>query len=372
VHVGLALLTMFPGRVGGSETYVRGLLSEFGKGNGPERVTVLGNRHVMDAYSDNGPVQLHHVRSYQPGDSNATRFAALQFARVAPRAAARDVPGDLDLIHYPVTIPIPRVPGKPSVVSLLDVQHHELPQMFSALERRLRAWAYDDAAREADVVVTISEHSRGAIVERLGIDAERVVAIPLGVDHARFSPDGPRADGVPERYVFYPANMWPHKNHERLLDAFERVDDEDLWLVLTGQPYGNEALLEGRERVLHLGHVSAEQIVELYRGAVGLVFPSLFEGFGLPVLEAMACGTAVATSERGSLAEVAGDAALTFDPEDVDAIAAAIVRLASDDVLRAELREKGIARAAHFTWAATAEQHLQVYERARLSARSSL
>ncbi|MEA2493354.1 MAG: hypothetical protein QOJ29_1265 [Thermoleophilaceae bacterium] len=364
MHLGFALLTMFPGRVGGSETYVHGLLSEFGKGNGPDQVTVLANRHVMEAYKDDGPVHLHHVRSYRPGDRNATRFAALQRARIAPRAVARDAPRDFDLLHYPVTIPVPRLPDVPTIVSLLDVQHHELPHLFSPLERRLRAWAYDDAAREADLVVTISEHSRRTIAERLGIDLERIVAIPLGVDHTRFTPEGPSADGVPQRYVFYPANMWPHKNHERMLDAFARAEDDDLWLVLTGQPYGNEKLLDGRERVLHLGHVSAAEIVGLYRGALGLVFPSLFEGFGLPVLEAMACGCPVATSNRGSLAEVAHGAALEFDPEDVDAIAAAIDRLASDEALRADLRAKGMAHAARFTWGATAHRHVQVYERA--------
>lgn len=354
---------MFPGRVGGSETYVRGLLGEYAAGHGPERVTVLANRHVMAAYApgDAGSVAFHHVRSYRPGDSNATRFAALQWARMRPPAVARDVPPGLDLVHYPVTIPIPRVEGVPHVVSLLDVQHHELPQMFSPAERRLRRWAYDDAARAAQLVVTISEHSRETIVERLGIPAERVLAIPLGVDHARFTPDGDAPEDVRERYVFYPANMWPHKNHERLLDAFASVRDPDLQLVLTGQTYGRERLLAGRKGVLHLGHVSGERLAALYRGAVATVFPSLFEGFGLPVLEAMASGCPVATSSRGSLAEVAGDAALTFDPENTEAIAAAIERLAGDAQLRARLREAGIARAAGFTWAATAERHTAAY-----------
>src|SRR5439155_14771947 len=117
-----------------------------------------------------------------------------------------------------VTVPVGVVPGVPRVVSLLDVQHHELPQAFSPLERRLRAWAYDDAARRADLVITISEHARRGIERWVGVPVERVVAIPLGVDPGRFHPDGPAGlDGLPERYVIYPANFWPHKNHERLL-----------------------------------------------------------------------------------------------------------------------------------------------------------
>src|SRR4051794_4185451 len=366
MHLGFALLTMFPGRVGGSETYVRGLLGEYGAGHGPESVTVLANRHVIDAYGSEtrGPVATRHVRSYWPGDSNATRYLALQVARVAPWLVARDAPRDLDLIHYPVSIPIPRVAGIPRVVTLLDVQHHELPDMFSAADRRLRSWAYADAARGADLVITISEHSRQTIAERLGIDPARIVAIPLGVDHDRFRPDGPRDPAAPERYVFYPANMWPHKNHARLLEAFEQVGDPELHLVLTGQAYGNEQLLHGRERVTHLGHVAAERLPGLYRGAIATVIPSLFEGFGLPALEAMASGCPVAVSSRGSLGEVAGDAALTFDPDDAGGIAAAIRELATSEELRDRLRERGLGRAAEFTWAATAQRHLSAYRQA--------
>ena len=157
--------------------------------------------------------------------------------------------------------------------------------------------------------------------------------------------------------------MWPHKNHGRLLDAFASVGDNDLWLVLTGQTYGHERLLagRGRERVRHLGHVPASDLAGLYRGAAAVVFPSLFEGFGLPPLEAMACAVPVAASGRGSLAEVCGDAALLFDPEDPDAMADAIRRVTSDETLRARLRAAGPARAARYTWAAAARRHVEAY-----------
>jgi glycosyltransferase involved in cell wall biosynthesis len=362
VHVALSLLTLFPGRVGGSESNVRGVLGEFASGHGPERVTVLANRHVLGPYAAyaGGPVSLRHVRAYRPGDRPATRFAAMNAGRVFPVLSGRD----FDVVHYPATVPVPRVRGVPRVVSLLDVQHHELPSMFSVLERRLRAWAYDGAAREADLVLTISEHARRGIVEHVGVPADRVWSIPLGVDHERFTVHGdgpPEALGLPARYVLYPANMWPHKNHARLLDAFASVGDDELWLVLTGQTYGNERLLAGRERVRHLGHVPAGDLAGLYRGAAAVVFPSLFEGFGLPPLEAMACGVPVATSARGSLAEVCGDAALLFDPEDRAAIADAIRRVTTEETLRARLRAAGPARAARYTWAAAARRHIEAY-----------
>jgi glycosyltransferase involved in cell wall biosynthesis len=354
-------MTLFPGRVGGSETNVRGLLGEFAAGRGPERVTALANRHVMAAYGGyaGGPIRMRRVRSYRPGNRSATRFAAMHAGRHFPVLDR----GEFDLVHYPATVPVPRVRGPRRVVTLLDVQHHELPEMFSPLERRLRRWAYDDAARGADRVLTISEHARAGIVEHLGIPAERVEAIPLGVDHDRFRPDGPGATGLPERYVLYPANMWPHKNHARLLDAFSRLGDRDLWLLLTGQTYGREGLLEGHERVRHLGHVSAGELPAIYRGAQALVFPSLFEGFGLPPLEAMASGCPVAASAEGALGEVCGDAAVAFDPRDTDAIAHSIERVVGDAALRERLRGAGLRRASAFTWATTAERHVAAYER---------
>jgi glycosyltransferase involved in cell wall biosynthesis len=362
MHVAFSLMTLFPGRVGGSETLVRGLLGQYAEGNGPERVTALANRHVVSAYEqyERGPVRIEHVRSYRPGNSDATRFAAMHAGRVFPTLRGRD----FDLVHYPVTVPVPRVRAPRRVVSLLDIQHHALPEMFSAAERRFRRWAYDGAARDADLVLTISEHARSGIVERLGIPPDKVEAIPLGVDHATFTPHGPVKGGLPERYVLYPANMWPHKNHERLLEAFARLGDPDLWLVLTGQTYGREALLAGRERVMHLGHVPFAELAALYRGARALVFPSLFEGFGLPPLEAMACGVPVASSADGALGEVVAEVAVTFDPRDPDAIAEALRSIVSDEALRQRLRDAGLRHAARYTWGRAAASHMAAYTRA--------
>ena len=378
MHVGFSLLTLFPGRVGGSESNVRGLLGQFADGNGPERVTVLANRHVMAAYGPyaRGPVSLHEVHSYRPGDGNLTRLLAMTAAGLLPRIAARDVPRDLDVLHHPVTVPVPQLVDVPSVTTLLDLQHHELPESFPPAERLFRRWAYDGAGRRADLVVTISEHARAQIAAMEGIGPDRVESVPLGVDTGRFnqSPtEGDRALAarLPARFVVYPANLWPHKNHARLVEALAHVPDRDLHLVLSGQTYGRLDALLGHarragvaDRITHAGYLQPEEMPALLRTARALVFPSLFEGFGLPPLEAMACGCPVACSSTGSLPEVVDEAGLLFDPRAPGEIAGTIDSVTSDDAVRARLIASGLERARHFTWAAAARRHVALYRRA--------
>ncbi len=318
----------------------------------------------MKAYASSS-VSLELMRSYWTGSSDATRLAAMGLASLAHRRVSRDVPAGLDLIHYPVTVPIPKVHGLPSVVSLADVQHHDMPELFSSAERAYRRWAYDGAARAASEVITISEFSAARLVEKLGIEPERVHAIPLGIDHSRFNANAPMAEvpGLPGRYIYYPANAWPHKNHALLFEALSRLADPDMYLVLTG--HGQEPMPgDEARRIVRLGRIPESDIPGLYRGATALVFPSLYEGFGFPPLEAMACGCPVAASHVGAVAEACGDAALLFDPTDAESITAAIARITADNNLRTQLRAAGLTRASQFTWKRTAQQHLSVYREA--------
>ena len=339
---------------------------------------MLANRHVAAAYGElaRGAVELHEVRSYRAGDRLSTRLAAMLAARALPARAASDVPRGLDVVHYPVTVPIPRTDA-PTVVTVHDLLHHEVPGALSFPERRLRRWSYDESARSATVVATVSEHAKATIVDRLGIDPGRVEVVHHGIDHERFTPNDADDDvaskrlALPSRFVLYPANIWPHKNHERLLEGLAACDDRDVALVLTGETYGRlrPLLQRARElgvdgRVTHLGYVPAALLPVLYRRASAVVFPSLFEGFGTPPLEAMACGCPVACSMRASLAELCGDAVLPLDPESPDSIGAAIEGILSDEPLRSRLRSAGIERAASFTWIASAARHRAIYARA--------
>ena len=203
----------------------------------------------------------------------------------------------------------------------------------------------------------MSEFVRGRAIELLELEPSRVHVVPHAIDHSVFR----LGDEEPEPIVLYPARPWPHKNHTRLFDAFAilRETRPQLRLVLTGG--GLERLEPMPEGVENLGSVSSEHLASLYRRAACLVYPSLYEGFGLPVLEAMACGCPVAASNAGAIPEVAGDAAVLFDATDADAMAAAIVEA---DERREELRKRGLARAALYTWDETARLHENVYRAA--------
>ena len=232
-----------------------------------------------------------------------------------------------------------------------DLQHELYPAFFSRAELAYRRAVYSWTVKRSLLLIAISHHARSSLLERYELPADRVRTIHLGIDHARFTPDG----RTRQPFVLYPANRWPHKNHDRLFDAFALVRRErpELRLVLTGQGHDRARLPEAVES---RGHVSPDELVDLYRSAGCLVFPSLYEGFGLPPLEAMACMCPVATSNATSLPEVCGDAAEYFDPLSVEEMAAAILR-----ALEGRLVEQGLARAAGFTWDACARAHDGVY-----------
>jgi glycosyltransferase involved in cell wall biosynthesis len=382
LNVGFSLLTLFPGRVGGSETYVRGLLREYAKDGGRAGVTVLANRHVMSAYGPEfrSALPLHEVTSYRPGDSMPTRALAMAAARLAPGRVAAGLPAGLDLLHYPVTVPIPRFDG-PTVVTSHELLHHVLPDTLSRAERAYRRWAYDAAIQQADHVVAVTRDLRERIVERLEIPAERISVIYLGIHADRFAPEPDETDAalaerlsLPNRFILYPANIWPHKNHGRLLEGLARVADPELRLVLAGQDYGRLARLMARaadlgiaDRICHVGQVPADLTPGLYRRATALVFPSLYENCSSPPLEAMASGCPVACSTGGALREVCGEGALMFDPLRADAIAHAIERITTDDELRGRLRKAGRDHVTRFSWPEAALRHRAVYERVAVS-----
>ncbi len=297
--IGISLVTLRPGRMGGSETYVRGLLRA---------------------------LEEHGELEYRPlvrGDASLA---------------------GLDAVHYPFTIAYPRT-KLPAAVTVHDVLHRESLPSSRALVRR---FTYDRSSRSARVVIVPSDFVRGRAHELLGIPIDRLRVVHHGIDHDRFHPGNEQREG----FLFYPAEPWPHKNHARLFEAFARLRAErpELELVLTG------TFRDLPPGVRTLGRVEWDELPGLYRRAGALVFPSLYEGFGLPPLEAMACGCPVASSSAGSLPEVCGDAAVYFDPTSVDEMVAAV-----REALEGELVHKGLEQAARFTWEACARGHDAAY-----------
>ena len=343
--VGIALLTLVPGVHGGAESATRELLRALHRGG------TLPYRVYLPPGAPDGaeglPAEI--VPEYRLARTIGERLAAMTLAAVRPGPLRRHL-GAARVVHYPLTIRIPPV-SAPSVVTLQDLQHLDLPHLFSRGERAFRTLAYHRSARSAQTVVVPTTFVRDRVVERLGIPPGRIRVVHYGVDHARFAPGAEQREPL----LLYPARPWPHKNHARLFEAFAllRRDRPELRLVLTGGGHSGPAPagVEARE-------VSATELVALYRRAAALVFPSLYEGFGLPPLEAMACGCPVACSAIPSLAEVCGDAALTFDPEDPAAIAAAVAAVLDDPE---PWRTRGTARAAAFTWERTAAAYEDIY-----------
>jgi glycosyltransferase involved in cell wall biosynthesis len=247
--------------------------------------------------------------------------------------------------------------ASPFIFTLHDLNHIDRPENSSALKRLYYATLLKRACRRAASIVTISEFSRRRIIDWSGVPTGKVLNVGCGVDTEYRPMHEPSPFPFP--YLLCVSNRKRHKNESRTVEAFARAGlDAETRLVFTGHPTAELAECIERQhlntRVHFVGVVPEGELPSLYRGAEALVFVSLYEGFGLPVLEAMACGTPVATANTSALPEVAGDAALLVDPTSVEQIAEAMGRIVNDSSLREQLRSRGLARAARFSWAETA------------------
>ena len=245
-----------------------------------------------------------------------------------------------DVLHCPTFRGPLRSPA-PVVITIHDLAFLRHPEAFPAWHRLSGRALAGPVARSAAAVVAVSEFAKRETVELLGVPPERVHVVPNGVEPV-FRPDGPAAEGD---YVLAVGTLEPRKNLARVQEASRLAGVE---LRVAGAEGWGGVEADGR-----VGFVDDERLAELYRGARCLVYPSLHEGFGIPVLEAMACGTPVVTSRGGALEETAGGAAVLVDPLDTDSIAAGI---AESGRRRDELHAAGLARAAEFTWARAADR----------------
>ena len=246
----------------------------------------------------------------------------------------------------------------PFVFTIHDLTHIYCPESKRPQLQLYYAAVMKRACRRAIRILTVSEFTRKQIINWSGVSPQKVLNVGNGVE-STYRPEGD-VYGLPFPYLLSVSNRRPHKNEFRIVEAFAKADlDSRIHLVFTGDPTPKLsdwiAAQQIRSRVEFVGTVPEERLPSLYRGAQALVFPSLYEGFGIPILEAMACGTPVLTSNITAMPEVAGDAALVVDPRSVEQISRAIEQIVGETCGRQSLRENGLARAAQFSWERTAQ-----------------
>ncbi len=383
--MGINLLWLVPGVVGGSEDYTLGLLHELARRGSPVPVTLFVNRSFATVHAGLC-ARFHTVVAPVSGHSKAARVLAdntwLAWSLRSHRiTVVHHLGGLVPFVDAGVGADGARV------LTVHDLQPLLLPQNFSVVKRWFERIAVPWSVRRADVVATLNDHVAATIRSRFSVGAKRFAVVPPGADRPDTAPaDGQDPveveverevevevsadakadaeilrrfglDGV--QYLLYPAITYPHKNHITAVRALAglRHSHPGLRLVLTGGAGGADEAVTAviaasgcADRIVRPGRVTSPELGALYRCATALVFPSRFEGFGLPVLEAMRLGCPVVVSSATAVADLAGDAGIQVDPDDVTGWSAAMARICDDSALRHSMVSAGIKRAAGYTW----------------------
>jgi glycosyltransferase involved in cell wall biosynthesis len=371
MHIGLNLVFLVPGESSGPETYVRELIPALLDEVPDLRLTAFINREASEA--GDGPWRELVPSVTVPVRARRRTGWVWGEQQLLPRLARR---AGVNLLHSLLNTG-PAWGSFRRVVTIHDLIYRIHPAAHSLARTAAMRMLVPLAARSAHRIIVPSETTRQDVIRLLGVDASKIDLVPQGVGITT----GRRTESEELLRGRYALGTRPivltlslkrkHKNLERLLDALALIPQERRpALVLAGHATPYERQLRAHAQRIgvaadtrFLGWVPHDELEGLYRASTCFVFPSLYEGFGLPVLEAMARGVPVASSDRGSLAEVVDDAAITFDPESPRAIAAAIERLLADPAERKRLRDRGRANAQRFTWKETAQRTLQVYDR---------
>ena len=369
MRVGCNLLWLVPGRVGGTETATVTLLRQIAA-DPPDDIEL--SLYALDAFGHSYPDVVEAFPSRL-----APLTGRLRPLRVVAENSwlARHARDDVDLVHHMGGV-LPLVQGAAGVVTIHDLQPFDMPENFEATKRAFLQRSIPRSVRRADAVIAPTEFVRRGIIDRFGVAPERVHLAGWGVDPPSSEVSVAQVQaryGLPRRWFVFPSFTWNHKNHGLLLRAFAAVvaREHDVTLVLTGgEGPAEQAVLDQisrfglRGRVRRTGLIPRRDVLAIVRGAVAMTFPSRYEGFGLPVLEAMSVGTPVLASDAAALPEVTGGAARVVPMDDADAWTAAMIRMLEDGAERQRLSEAGRARVAGFTWARTAAQTLATYRAA--------
>jgi glycosyltransferase involved in cell wall biosynthesis len=360
---------------GGNETYIKNLIKSLAEVDGENRYTIyLANAEAAEAWRDG--FANHHknfsIRLLPP---------PTPLVRVPVFLAYELFRRPVDALHVQYTAP--PFCTVPVVATIHDLAFEHLPETFTRRGSFQLKLTVRRTAKRAARIVTVSEYSRQDLINTYHLPPEKVVVTYNGVE-PHFSPQPGSASeaeeihrrfGISRNFLLAVGSLQPRKNLVRLIRAYSRLRSEcenfTHQLVIVGRKLwlADEIFAEVKKQrwsgdVILTGYVSDDDLPALYRTSSAFVYPSIFEGFGLPPLEAMACGTPVVTGDNSSLPEITGDAALLVDAYDEQSLANAMIEVVSNDRLRATMREKGIAQAKKFTWRAAAEKTLRLYREA--------
>ncbi|MDD2900151.1 MAG: glycosyltransferase family 1 protein [Desulfuromonadaceae bacterium] len=381
MRVGLNAISFAPRRIGGMETYFRNLLAALlGQDTETEYLLLCDGKYAGE-FPESGHRLQVRTFDYAPGSLKwFTRGVCRNLAGIDPLAGRiKSLP--VDVIHHPFTVLTPPRSGIRSVLTFHDMQHEFYPDFFPAWELRKKRLTYRQSVEEATRIIAISQHVKDCLVERYQADPSVIDVIYQGCSPAyRLIHDNEsivrirNAYGLDKPYMLYPAATWPHKNHKRLLEAISMIRDDcgfDGLLVLTGIEMQAHTVIKDEinrlglaKQVKILGYLPTADLPALYNCARLMVFPSLFEGFGIPLVEAMACGCPVVCAGATSLPEVVGSAGMLFDPRDAEGMAETIWSAWSDEGVLAGMRERGLERVRLFDWDDTARKTIAVYKKA--------
>jgi glycosyltransferase involved in cell wall biosynthesis len=374
MRIGINALYLIPGGVGGTETYLRNLVRALERIDHTNEYLIYTNAESAGTFELTAP----NFREVGCPLRAVHRPARIVWEQTVIPVQAKLA--SLDVLHSPgYTAPL--VLGCPSLVTIHDLNYHFFPEDWSPAALRANRVLIPLVARRATRILTVSHSSARAICQVLNVPTSKVDTVHLGIDGnlvasgAEDETKVRRKHGIEGRFILCVTASHPHKNLDGLLRAYDHLTrrwPEAPPLAVVGIKGRHQAKLEetlarrqGAGRVILTGWVDAKELAALYRAATLFVFPSKYEGFGFPVLEAMSAGTPVVSSNSTSLPELVGDAGLLVDPDNHVAMAEAMHQLIDDERLRRELIERGTRRARRFTWDAAAASTLASYQAAR-------
>lgn len=354
--IGFVVATLVRGKMGGTEVFADELLPRISDqlDESQTRIVQYLSKTEKPFPIDSEIIRLNTVSQSTSALSRIMNFVVLRFlSQKKPQES---------IAFYPFTASIPPAREQTKTVILIhDIQHRELPENFSFFQKFYRRLTYENPAKKAQAVVVISHATKSSVERFLGIPPERITIIYPGIDHTFFTPHTNQPLNKPaDTFLYYPARGLAHKNHATLFNAVELVRESipQLKLVLSGAD--QEFLGKLPDFVIHEGHVTRERVRELYWGATAVVFPSLFEGFGFPPLEAMASGCPVVVSSAGSLPEVCADAAVIVDPSSPESIAEGIKNALTKPET---LIKKGLNQSKKFDWDVAARKYVELFSK---------